>query len=110
MKTIAIPTDGNEVSQHFGHCPKFYLVTVEGNDIRKKEFIDNPGHQPGFLPVFLNDLGVDCIVAGGMGTRAVGLFRENDIEVITGASGSVDKVVEEYIKGDLVTEENICDH
>lgn len=110
MKIVAIPTDGKEVSQHFGHCPQFFLFTVEGNDISKKEFVDNPGHQPGFLPRFLNDQGVNCIIAGGMGTRAVDLFKENNIDVITGASGSLDEVVEQYLTGNLVTEGNICDH
>ena len=110
MKIIAIPSNGEEVSQHFGHCSKFYLITVDGNNILKKEFIDNPGHQPGFLPGFLNEKGVNCIIAEGMGTRAIALFQENKIEVITGASGSLDKLIEEYLKGSLKTEDNICDH
>ncbi len=110
MKNIAIPTDGKEVSQHFGHCPQFFILGVEGVDINERKFVDNPGHRPDFLPGFLNELGVDSIIAGGMGTRAINLFKQNDIEVITGAAGSLDGVVEEYLSGKLVTEENICDH
>jgi len=109
-KVVAIPTDGKNVSEHFGHCPLFYLFTVEGNQITEKEFVENPGHQPGVLPRFLNEQGVNCILAGGMGTRAIGLFKENDIKVVIGVKGPLDQVVEQYLNGNLETEGNICDH
>lgn len=110
MKIVAIPTDGKNVSEHFGHCPLFYFFTVEDEKITKKEFIENPGHKPGFLPRFLHENGANCILAGGMGTRAINLFKENDIEVITGVNGSLEKVIDQYINGNLLTEGNICDH
>lgn len=110
MIKIAIPTDGKEVSQHFGHCPKFYIVTVNDNEVSNKEFIDNPGHKPGFLPRFLNEQGVNCVLAGGMGNRAITLFEQNNIKVVTGANGLLDDVTKKYLEGNLITEENICDH
>lgn len=110
MMNIAIPTDGKNVSEHFGHCPLFYFVTVEDGKIVRKKFIENPGHQPGFLPRFLNEQGANCVLAGGMGTRAIDLFRENDIEVVTGVTGSLEQVIDQYINGDLITDGNICDH
>ncbi|MFP4661490.1 MAG: NifB/NifX family molybdenum-iron cluster-binding protein [Halanaerobiales bacterium] len=110
MRKIAIPADGNVVSQHFGHCTQFYIASVEGSEVKEKEFVDNPGHQPGFLPRFLNGLGVNCILAGGMGQRAVALFNQNNIEVVTGAGGPLDQVLEQYLNDSLETEENICDH
>jgi predicted Fe-Mo cluster-binding NifX family protein len=41
--------------------------------------------------------GVNCIIAGGMGPRAVELFRQNNIEVVLGAEGNVDEVVSKYL-------------
>ncbi|NLM98301.1 MAG: dinitrogenase iron-molybdenum cofactor [Halanaerobiaceae bacterium] len=109
-KIVAIPTDGKDVSGHFGHCPLFYLFTVEDNEVIEKDFIENPGHQPGFLPRFLSEKGIDCILAGGMGNRAVELFKENGVEVVLGVRGPLDQVVEQYLNGTLETEGNTCDH
>ena len=70
--------------------------------------MQNPGHKPGFLPVFLKDLGAKVIIAGGMGEAAVNLFNENGIEVIVGASGICDDLVQQYIKGELKSTGSIC--
>ena len=64
---ISISTDGEMVAQHFGRCPSFTIVDFEGSKIVSKERIDNPGHHPGYIPQFLHERGVNCIVAGGMG-------------------------------------------
>jgi len=110
MHKIAIPTDNGQVAGHFGRCPGFTLVEVDGEQIISQNQIDNPGHKPGFLPRFLNEKGANCIIASGMGRKAKDIFDENDIEVVTGAQGAIDGVVESYIQDKLDTEENICDH
>jgi len=63
---IAISTDGDIVSAHFGRCPSFTIVNIEEGKVVNKDVVDNPGHQPGALPKFLHEKGVDSIVAGGM--------------------------------------------
>ena len=84
---IAVASDKGQVTEHFGHCEEFVVFDVEDNQIVKTEAIANPGHKPGFLPNFLNDLGVNVIISGGMGSGAVEIFNENNIEVLVGASG-----------------------
>jgi len=105
---IAISTDNNYVSAHFGRCPHFTIVEIEGEKILSKETVDNPGHQPAFLPQFLSDLGVNCIIAGGMGRRATGLFAEKNIQTLVGISGSVDEIIDKLIKGTLEGGESLC--
>jgi predicted Fe-Mo cluster-binding NifX family protein len=46
---VAIATDQNMVSGHFGHCEGFTIYELEGNIIKEKTFSLNPGHQPGYL-------------------------------------------------------------
>ena len=106
---IAIAADGNVVSGHFGHCEGFQIYDVDGEKILNKEFIANPGHRPGFLPVFLKEKGVNIIISGGMGGSAQQLFSDNDIEVIVGASGDCDKVIEKHLEGDLKSTGSICE-
>ncbi|MEJ8554139.1 NifB/NifX family molybdenum-iron cluster-binding protein [Tepidibacter sp. Z1-5] len=105
---IAVASDNKMVSGHFGHCEGFSVYEVADSKILKNEFIQNPGHKPGYLPVFLKEHNVDVIIAGGMGGTAQDLFRENDIEVVVGASGLADKSVENYIKGNLKSTNSVC--
>lgn len=105
---IAIASNGRNVSGHFGHCEGFTIYDIENKEIIKKDFVQNPGHKPGFLPVFLKDLGADTIIAGGMGARAQQLFDENNIDVVVGAEGDCDKIVSAYIKGELKSTGSVC--
>ncbi|HHX24805.1 MAG: NifB/NifX family molybdenum-iron cluster-binding protein [Tepidanaerobacteraceae bacterium] len=109
---IAIPTDSGQVSAHFGHCEEFtvYYIDESQKKVIAKEIIKNPGHEPGFLPVFLAKQNVNCIIAGGMGSRAKQLFDQKNIQTITGASGIVDEVIQEYLAGNIVSKGNYCDH
>ena len=73
---IAISTDAGFVSAHFGRCPSFTIAEIEEGQVLKIEEINNPGHQPAFLPNFLAERGVKYIICGGMGNRAQMLFAE----------------------------------
>ncbi|OQA89495.1 MAG: Dinitrogenase iron-molybdenum cofactor [Elusimicrobia bacterium ADurb.Bin231] len=105
---IAISTAGDFVSAHFGRCPVFTLLDIQANKLVKKEVISNPGHEPGFLPEFLRSKGVECIIAGGMGQRAIGLFGASGIKTVMGVSGKIDNVIEELLAGTLTGGESLC--
>lgn len=105
---IAIAKEGGFVSQHFGHCEGFEVFTFDGNKVEKREYLVNPGHRPGFLPAYLSEKNVNVIIAGGMGATAQELFKENGIDVIVGAEGSVDSVIRLYLDGKLVSTQSVC--
>src|SRR5690554_3233110 len=98
MLKIAVASDNGMVTKHFGHCQEFMIFETEKKEIVKIETIPNPGHRPGFLPNFLNDLGVNVIISGGMGGGAVDIFNEKKIEVIVGASGNAKVAAEAYLE------------
>ncbi len=109
----AIPVSGGRVSPHFGHCEFFALIDADEDkrSIIGKELVPSPGHQPGLLPGWLAEQGVALVIAGGMGSRAQGLFRQHRIEVVVGAVESdPERAVLSYLDGQLTTEDNICDH
>ena len=113
MTRYAIPTANGELCLHFGHCETFALIEVDEDkkEILKQEFREPPLHEPGVLPRWLAENGVNIIISGGMGSRAQALFTENNIQVITGAC--VDKpenVVLAHLEGKLQLGENVCDH
>ncbi|MBN1898180.1 MAG: NifB/NifX family molybdenum-iron cluster-binding protein [Spirochaetes bacterium] len=105
---IAISTDGDLVSAHFGRCPSFTIAEIEENNLVKKDVIDNPGHHPGFIPDFLHKKGVECIIAGGMGMKARSLFDQFGIKTIMGVEGRVDDVIDQILKGTLKEGESLC--
>ncbi len=107
---FAISTDGEQVAPHFGRCEAYTLVDIEDGKVTQQERIPNPGHQPGFLPAYLAQQGVRCIVAGGMGPRAQGLFDQQGIQTIVGVSGSIEETVAALCRGELKGGESLCEH
>ncbi|ACL70585.1 NifB/NifX family molybdenum-iron cluster-binding protein [Halothermothrix orenii] len=107
---IAVPSEGNKISPHFGRCSQFTIIDVNDGGIINKEVIPNPGHTPGFLPKFLNEQGVDVVLVSGMGRRAKDLFDQMGIKVISGASGSVGECIESYLAGKLDSTDDFCEH
>jgi ATP-binding protein involved in chromosome partitioning len=108
---IAIPMANGRLTAHFGHCQEFALLEVEGNEIQKKEMLVPPAHEPGVLPNWLHQLGADVIIAGGMGQRAVSLFQERGIRVVTGAPAlTPEEIVDSYLNNTLMIGDNLCDH
>ncbi len=106
---IVISADTNNgidsvVAGHFGRCPFFALVDLEGNEVTEVNVVDNPfyrNHEPGQVPGFIQSQGANVMLAGGMGRRAVTFFEQMNIEAATGASGTVRQAVENYLGGSL---------
>ncbi len=110
---IAVPVVNGKLCMHFGHCQQFAIVDVdmENRVIRSTDYLDPPPHEPGVLPKWLSEKGANCIIAGGMGGRAQGLFQQMGIDVVTGApSAEPEKVVGDFINDKLETGANACDH
>jgi len=105
---IAISTDAGFVSAHFGRCPSFTIAEIEEGQVLKIEEINNPGHQPAFLPNFLAERGVKYIICGGMGNRAQMLFAEKNITPVIGVTGKIEEVIEKFVKGQLKGGESFC--
>ena len=109
---IAIPTAEGLLCAHFGHCQHFTIIDVDSEEkiILKSEDLTPPPHEPGVFPSWLGQLGCNIIIAGGMGGRAVGMFRQNGIQVIMGAPSRKPKeIVTAYLNGELMTGANPCD-
>ena len=117
MRRIALACEDNQglsgqMSQHFGRCPYYLIVDVEGHEIKKTDSVDNPyynNHVPGMVPQFINEQRVNVMIAGGMGPRAIDMFTNLGIEVVTGAIGNAGNVLEAYLTGEISGVEP-CEH
>ncbi|HDP34707.1 MAG TPA: chromosome partitioning protein ParA, partial [Candidatus Hydrogenedentes bacterium] len=110
---IAVPLADGKLAMHFGHCEQFALMDLDldAKTICGRRNLDAPPHQPGLLPPWLAEQGANMIIAGGMGSRAQGLFMEQGIQVLVGAPAEPpEKLVADFMAGNLVQGENVCDH
>jgi predicted Fe-Mo cluster-binding NifX family protein len=106
---IAVSADSDNgldsvISPHFGRCPFFALVDLEGQEVQAVEVIQNPyysQHRPGQVPGFIHGQGVNVMLTGGMGGRAIQFFADYGIEAATGAAGTVRMALERYLGGEL---------
>jgi predicted Fe-Mo cluster-binding NifX family protein len=107
MKRIAFACDDNtgltaQMSMHFGRCPYYTFVDVEGAEVIGVEVLENPyftNHTPGVVPHFINTQKANVMIAGGMGPRAIDMFQGFGIEVATGVGGEVGNVLNAYFEG-----------
>ncbi len=106
---VSVSADDNKgldsvVSPHFGRCPYFVLVDVEGHEVKSVHAVPNPyygHHQPGQVPGFIHSQGANVMLTGGMGRRAIAFFQQYGIQAVTGASGTVRRALEQYLGGGL---------
>ncbi len=108
---IAIPISSGQLAQHFGHCEQFAFFDVDTGRVVAEKQEPAPEHEPGLLPRWLSERGVKLVIAGGMGSRALSLFKQEGIEVLIGAeSREPATIVRDYLGNRLVTGANGCDH
>ncbi len=106
---VAISADDSNgldsvVSPHFGRCPYYVLVDLDGREVSQVNTVENPAygqHRPGQVPGFIKSHGADVMLAGGMGRRAIGFFQQYGIQAATGATGTVRHALEQYLGGEL---------
>lgn len=112
---ISVPSMGNNglderVGEHFGRVPTYTIVDTETD---KVETIPNTSEHmggTGYPPEIMVKAGVNVMVCGGLGRRAVSMFEELGIRVFVGANGTVRDAVQQYQSGALeeATDENAC--
>lgn len=107
---IAVTYDNGEVFQHFGRTENFKVYEVEDNKVVSSEVIGSNGTGHGALAGLLEGEGIDVLICGGIGGGAQAALTEAGIELVAGAKGNTDEVVEFYLRGELVSTGVNCDH
>jgi predicted Fe-Mo cluster-binding NifX family protein len=109
-KRIAVPMAAGHLSLHFGHCEQFAIIDIEDNNVVKEALHNPPEHQPGTYPNFLAQNGVQEVVVGGIGQKAIEIFNHNNIKVHSGVSAqNLQDLLKDYLSNNLSTGDNSCD-
>jgi predicted Fe-Mo cluster-binding NifX family protein len=110
---IAIPTRGNTVDEHFGHCERYTIVTTDDNQtITGTEIIPSPQgcSCKSDIAAIFQQMGVGIMLAGGIGEGAINVLNRHGIQVVRGCSGEVNKVAALYLQGVLADSGSSCQH
>ncbi|MFZ2500132.1 NifB/NifX family molybdenum-iron cluster-binding protein [Methanosarcina sp.] len=112
---VSIPTrDENGmngiVEQHFGKAPTYTIIDTETEEVT---IIANDSEHTGGVglpPEYLHKNGVDIMLCGGLGVKAVRMFESYGIKVFVGAGSTVRDTFEAWKAGKLqkATTENSC--
>jgi predicted Fe-Mo cluster-binding NifX family protein len=109
---IGMPKDGEFLNQHFGQSKQFLIVSVENGQVLEQKEISSESLQhnhAGLSGLFLTE-GVSLVITGGIGKPALDALKEKGLEVIKGASGKCEEVLEKYLAGKLDDQDVTCTH
>ena len=107
---IAVTYDNGEVFQHFGRTEQFKVYEVENQKVISSAVIGSNGTGHGALAGLLAEEGIEVLICGGIGGGAQTALAEAGIELIAGAQGDTDEVVEAYLRGELISTGANCHH
>ena len=101
---LAVPTRGNLVDDHFGHCEAYTIFTIDSNNsIEASEMLPSSqgcGCKSNIASV-LQQMGVTVMLSGNMGNGALNVLNSHGIDVFRGCSGDVRHLAERYLKGEI---------
>ena len=103
MKKIAIPTSGNTIDDHFGHCQYYTIYTLGEDDaISSKEIMPSPGGCgcKSDIASVLKNMGVTTMIAGNMGEGALNKLNSAGLEVFRGFHGDTDSALNSFLEGE----------
>ncbi len=101
---VAIPTKGNAVDDHFGHCESFTIFNIDENKkVIGSEILPSLqgcGCKSNIASV-LREKGVSVMLAGNMGNGALNVLTNHGIEVYRGNNGNVEKLIVGFLQGNI---------
>ncbi len=107
---IAVPSRGDVIDAHFGHCEQYRVYTAENGQVVSEETVPSPagcGCKSNIAST-LASRGVTLMLAGNMGDGAVRVLSGQGIEVVRGCSGGTRAAVDAWLSGSLKDSGEVC--
>ncbi len=112
---LCIPSMGDRglneaVGEHFGRVPCYTIYDTASKEVEVLKNTSAHMGGTGYPAQILADAGIDAMVCGGIGQRAIQMFDDQGIVVFSGARGSVGDAVQLWENGVLeaATNANAC--
>jgi len=112
MLKIALPAENGILFGHFGGAPEFEVFTLgEDNKVINHETLNPPAHEHGTFPLWLQSLGINVVIASGIGVGAISHFDDMKITVMAGAElKKTDELIKDYCNKTLKLQPTACNH
>ncbi len=108
---VAVAAENGKIFQHFGRCPSFELFPLEEGKIVNRTTLNSNGTGHSALADLLGESQVNALICGGIGGGARNALAAQGIQVIPGATGSVEEAIGKLLEGKPVGDPNaMCDH
>lgn len=110
---IAVPIHNGYLNDHFGHSEHYAVYTISPEkEIVKQDMISTDqgcGCKSG-IAAELATMGVTLLLAGNIGAGAIHHLNNYGITVVRGCMGPVHEVIDSYLRGEIIDNEQTCDH
>ena len=98
--TIALPIEGNQIGDHFGHAKQFLIITTSHQTIIASNLVTpTKGHEE--LAVLMEDQKVNVVLTQNIGVKLHELLTDRGIEVVSGLQGDAMKIASLYLRHEL---------
>ena len=98
---VAITYENGNVFMHYGKTRQFKIYEIDNNEIKSSRVIDCGEYSHHTLADLLALNNVDTLICGGLGGHDVESLMAKNIRIFNNASGNVDIVINEFLKGNL---------
>ena len=98
---IAVPFENGNVFEHFGKAQQFKLYTVEDGRVVSTIVVSAEGQGHDAAASLLAKENVEAVICGGIGEGAQAALNAAGIKLVSGAKGSADAAVGDYLDGTL---------
>ena len=99
---VAIPRMGESVAPCFEYCATMAIFTIVDDAVADQVDFPLRSREPFDRVRLLRDQQVDTIICGGVQDMYEDVLRTSGFEVISWVSGSVDDLLDLYVRGQLV--------
>jgi predicted Fe-Mo cluster-binding NifX family protein len=107
-KRVAIPVTGENLSEYFGECSFYEIFEIDGNVTHKWEVRIPEGISVAELPEWLQKMEITDVIAFKISPKLIHLFASRKVNLFVGVPiDSPSKLIDEYLKGKLESDENI---
>ncbi|MFW5991043.1 MAG: NifB/NifX family molybdenum-iron cluster-binding protein [Candidatus Nanoarchaeia archaeon] len=86
----------SKISTHFGHAPYFAIVTIGKEPKILENNLDHHDENKSPVRQIIDIANPDCVVAKGMGKRAIQLFEDNGIELKRAQKDTLQSVMDGF--------------
>jgi predicted Fe-Mo cluster-binding NifX family protein len=109
MMRIAIPTFMTRVSPRFDCASTVLLLTIDNGQIESREALAADGWTAATRVKRLVELGIDCVICGGIDVRSAESLRSAGITVRGGITGEIADALADLVDGKVTSTDYLSD-